>query len=120
MLNHIDIMGRIAADPQLKTSKNGVSYVTFPIACDRDFGEKKADFFRIKAWRQTAEFVNNYFHKGQMIVISGRLQINDWTDAEGNKAKLPEIEAERVYFGSSAQTETPKFEQLPVDEDLPF
>lgn len=119
MLNHIDIMGRLTADPQLNTSKNGVSYATFTIACDRDFGEKKADFFRVKAWRQTAEFVSNYFKKGQLAVIAGRLQINDWTDGEGNKAKLVEIEAEHVYFGSSG-TEKPKFEQLPVDEDLPF
>lgn len=119
MLNHIDIMGRLTADPQLKASKNGVPYATFTIACDRDVGEKNTDFFRVKAWRKTAEFVNNYFKKGQMAVISGRLQINDWTDGEGNKAKLVEIEANSVYFGSSS-TEKPKYEELPADEDLPF
>ncbi len=122
MLNHIDIMGRLTADPQLKTSKNGVSYVTFTIACDRDLGEKKADFFRVKAWRQTAEFVNNYFHKGQLAVISGRLQEENWTDAEGNKAKLFEIQADRVYFGASKSgNESTKFVELPDDgEELPF
>ena len=121
MLNHIDIMGRLTADPQLKTTQNGVSYASFTIACDRDFGDKKADFIRVKAWRQTADFVGKYFRKGQMAVVSGRLQSEDWTDKDGNKAKLIEIQAEHVYFGSKAESGETKFTELPANEgDLPF
>ena len=123
MLNHIDIMGRLTADPQLNGTKNGTPYVVFSVACDRDFGEKKTDFFRVKAWKQTAEFVANYFKKGQLIIVSGRLMINDFNDREGNKVKLPEIQAEHVYFGASSTApakQESQFEELPVDEDLPF
>lgn len=121
MLNHIDIMGRLTADPQLNGTKNGTPYVVFSIANERDFGEKKTDFFRVKAWRQTAEFICNYFKKGQMIIVSGRMQINDFTDREGNKVKLPEIQAENVYFAApSGERKEQAFTELPVDEDLPF
>ena len=125
MLNHIDLMGRLTADPVLKTTQNGISYVTFTLACDRDLSGKvkQTDFFRVKAWRQTAEFVNNYFHKGQMAIVSGRGQIEEFTDREGNKVKMFEIQADRVYFGSAAKAEVgeTKFTEIPDDgEELPF
>ena len=79
MLNHIVIMGRLTRDPELRRTGSGVAVTSFSIAVDRDFGkneagEKETDFIDIVAWRQTAEFVQKYFTKGRMIVVSGRMQ----------------------------------------------
>ena len=106
MLNHITIMGRLVADPELRRANSGVAVTSFTIACDRDFGnngEKETDFVEIVCWRNTAEFVSKYFSKGRMAVISGRLQIRSWTDKDGNKRKNAEIVADNVYFGDSKQ-----------------
>ena len=84
MLNHIVIMGRLTRDPELRYTQSQTPVASFSLAVDRDFGgrdggEKQTDFIDCVAWRQTAEFVNKYFTKGSMAVVSGRLQIRDWT-----------------------------------------
>lgn len=102
MLNHSVLMGRLTRDPELKTTPAGVAVASFSIAVERDFaegGEKKTDFIDVTAWRQTGEFVSKYFSKGMMAVVSGRLQIREWQDKEGNKRKNAEIVADNVYFG---------------------
>ena len=106
MLNHIVIMGRLTRDPELRTTQSGVSVTSFTVAVDRDFGgrdggERQTDFVDCVAWRQTGEFVSKYFHKGSMIVVSGRLQSRKWQDREGNKRVNWEINADNVYFGES-------------------
>ena len=106
MLNHITLMGRLVADPELRTTPGGVAVATFRIAVDRDFknkqtGEKETDFVTIVAWRSTAEFVSRYFTKGRMAVVDGRLQIRPYTDRDGNKRNATEVVAESVYFGDS-------------------
>ena len=79
MLNHIVIMGRLTREPELRTTQSGVNVASFSVAVDRDFGgrdggERQTDFFDVSAWRQTGEFVSKYFHKGSMIIVSGRMQ----------------------------------------------
>ena len=106
MLNHIVLMGRLTRDPELRQTQSGVSVVSFRIAVDRDFqsrdgGDKQADFIDIVAWRSTAEFVSKYFTKGRMAVVSGRLQVREWTDKENNKRYSTEVVADNVYFGDS-------------------
>ena len=106
MLNHITIMGRLTRDPELRRTGSGVAVASFTVAVDRDFGnreggEKETDFIDCVAWRQTGEFVSKYFTKGRMIVVSGRLQIRNWTDKEGNKRRSAEVVADNVYFGDS-------------------
>ena len=106
MLNHITIMGRLTRDPELRTTQAGVSVVSFTVACDRDFGgrdggERQTDFIDCVAWRSTGEFVSKYFHKGSMIVVSGRLQSRKWQDRDGNNRTNWEINADNVYFGES-------------------
>ena len=105
MLNHITIMGRLTRDPELRRTASGIAVASFSLAVDRDYGgqngEKETDFIDVVAWRNTADFVCNYFTKGRMAVVSGRLQIRNWNDKEGNKRKTAEIVAERVYFGDS-------------------
>ena len=110
MLNHITLMGRLVADPELRRTGSGVAVATFRIAVDRDYspkdgGERKADFITCVAWRQTGEFVSKYFTKGRMIVVSGRLQIRSWTDKDGNKRRTAEIVVDNAYFGSSKSSE---------------
>ena len=106
MLNHITIMGRLTRDPELRRTGSGVAVTSFTLAVDRDFGsresgEKETDFIDCVAWRQTGEFVSKYFTKGRMAVVSGRLQIRNWTDKEGNKRRSAEVVADNVYFGDS-------------------
>ncbi len=91
MLNHIVLMGRLTRDPELRRTGSGVAVASFTLAVDRDFAaqgaEKETDFVDIVAWRNTAEFVSRYFTKGRMAVVTGRLQIRNWTDKEGNKRR---------------------------------
>ena len=106
MLNHIVIMGRLTRDPELRTTQAGVSVTSFTVAVDRDFGgrdggERQTDFIDCVAWRSTGEFVSKYFHKGSMIVVSGRLQSRKWQDRDGNNRTSWEIIADNVYFGES-------------------
>ncbi len=106
MLNHITIMGRLTRDPELRRTGSGVAVASFTVAVDRDFGgrdggEKETDFIDCVAWRQTGEFVSKYFTKGRMIVVSGRLQIRNWTDKDGNKRRTAEVVADNCYFGDS-------------------
>ncbi len=106
MLNHIVIMGRLTRDPELRRTSSGIAVASFTLAVDRDFGsrdggERETDFIDCVAWRQTGEFVSKYFAKGRMAVVSGRLQIRNWTDKEGNKRRTAEVVADNVYFGES-------------------
>ena len=110
MLNTITIMGRLTADPILRRTQNGVAVASFTLACERDFAaqgaDKETDFVEIVAWRSTAEFVSKYFTKGRMAVVSGRLQIRNWQDKEGNKRRSAEILADHVYFGEAKRDKT--------------
>ena len=106
MLNHIVLMGRLTRDPELRRTQNGIAVASFTLAVDRDFGsrdggEKQTDFIDIVAWRERAEFVSKYFSRGKMAVVSGRLQIRDWTDKDGGKHRSAEVVADNVYFGES-------------------
>ena len=107
MLNHIVLMGRLTRDPELRRTGSGIPVTTFTLAVDRDFGgnketgEKETDFIDIVTWRNTAEFVSKYFAKGRMAVVSGRLQIRNWNDKDGNKRRSAEVVADNVYFGDS-------------------
>ena len=106
MLNHITIMGRLTRDPELRYTQNQTPVASFSVAVDRDYGsrengEKQTDFIDCVAWRSTAEFVSKYFHKGSMAVVSGRLQLRDWNDRDGNKRRSAEVVADNIYFGES-------------------
>ena len=111
MLNHIVIMGRLTREPELRRTGSGIAVASFTVAVDRDFsgrdgGEKETDFIDCVAWRQTGEFVSKYFTKGSMIVVSGRLQIRNWNDKDGNKRRSAEVVADNVYFGESKRSDS--------------
>ena len=105
-LNIIVLQGRLVRDPEMRTTQSGVAVASFTLAVDRDFGgkdggEKQTDFIDCTAWRHTAEFVSKYFSKGRMAVVSGRLQIDNYTDNDGNKRKSAKVIADNIYFGDS-------------------
>lgn len=105
MLNCVTLIGRMVADPELRSTPTGVSVTSFTIAVDRDFvkagEERQADFIDIVAWRQSAEFVTKYFHKGSFIAVQGSLQTRSYEDKNGNKRKAFEIIADKVSFCGS-------------------
>ena len=118
MLNHITLMGRLVRDPELSYTGSQGPVASFTLAVDRDFGgrdgaDRQTDFIDIVAWRNTAEFVSKYFSKGSMAVVSGRLQIREWTDREGNKRRTAEVVAENVYFGESKRSREDGYQSAP-------
>ena len=111
MLNRIIIMGRLGKDPELRHTQQGTPVASFSLAVDRDFkdkgtGERVTDWIDVVAWRQTGEFVSRYFTKGRMAVVSGRLQMRDWTDKEGGKRRSAEVVADNIYFGDSKKPDS--------------
>lgn len=108
MLNHIVIMGRLTKDPELRYTQSKIPVANFTVAVDRDYqqgGEKQVDFIECIAWRQGAEFISKYFHKGSMIVVAGSLQSRRWQDRDGNNRITWEIQTEHTYFGDSKRDE---------------
>ena len=111
MLNCAVLMGRLVADPELRTTTTGISVTSFRIAVDRSFvrqgEERQADFIDIVAWRQTADFVTRYFRKGSMIAVQGSIQTRSYEDKQGNKRTAVEVVADNVSFcGSKAESGT--------------
>lgn len=108
MLNHIVLQARLVRDPELRRLPSGKSVVNVSVACDRDFtkdgGEKETDFIDIVAFGGTADHLAKWYTKGKMIIVSGRLQIRNWTDKDGNKRRNAEVVADSVYFGDSKKS----------------
>lgn len=102
MINNATLMGRLTRDPELKTTNNGTSVVSFTIAVDRNYqngnGERPTDFINITAWGQTAEFVSRYFQKGDMIALAGKIQTRKYQDKSGNTRTAFEVVANQVSF----------------------
>ena len=157
MLNRVILMGRLVADPELKTTASGVSVTSFRIAVDRSYvksgEERKADFIDIVCWRQTAEFVCRYFSKGSLIAVEGQLQSRTYQAKDGTNRYVVEVVADNVSFTgerrdansynnynqsysnapATPSVETPAqpapsyqsgtasdFQEMPLDDDLPF
>lgn len=102
-INKAIIGGRLTADPELKTTQNGVSVTSFSIAVKRQYnkGEQITDFVDAVAWRNTAELVCKYFRKGSSICVVGEVQTRNFEDKNGNKRKATEIKIDEVYFVDS-------------------
>ena len=102
MLNSVCLMGRLTADPELKSTQSGVSVCNFRIAVDRTYTpkgqEKQTDFINIVTWRSTAEFVSRYFRKGQLVAVQGSIQTSQYTDRDGNKRTTFDGVADNVFF----------------------
>ncbi len=150
MLNRVILMGRLVADPELKTTQSGISVTSFRIAVERSYAkageERQTDFINIVCWRNTAEFVCKYFPKGSLIALEGQLQTRTYQDKDGTTRYMVEVLADKVSFtgektaekqSKSTQTQgypapagaaptvyasgsDRDFEEMPLDDDLPF
>lgn len=148
MINMVALMGRLTYEPELRTTPNGTSIIRFQVACNKNYQKdsqnRQADFIDCVAWRQTAEFISRYFHKGSMIAVEGTIQTSNYTDKDGNKRKQIEVLANNVSFcGGKAENgsqgtqraqneqytqgsmdispDTSDFEEIvDDDDDLPF
>lgn len=133
-INKVILMGRLTADPELKQTANGVSVVQFTVAVNRAYSkdEQKTDFLDCTAFNKKAEFLSKYFRKGSSVIVFGNIQVESFTDKDGNKRKSTRIIVDEVQFGESKQNKTeevetaevalPTFEELSLEEqgDLPF
>lgn len=104
MLNRVVLMGRLAADPELRQTPNGVSVTSFRIAVNRTYNRDLTDWIDIVAWRQQADFVSRYFNKGSMIIVEGSIQSRSYEDRNGNKRTAVEVVADQVHFAESKGT----------------
>ncbi len=139
MFNLVVLTGRLTADPELKTTPNGIPVTTFSIAVERRYRsgeERQADFINIVAWRQSAEFITKYFKKGSLIGIEGSIQTRRYQDKNGNNRTAFEVVANNVQFveskrdSSAPVSEPASFSNADVndfadlgdasDDDLPF
>ena len=130
MLNRIVVMGRCGKDPEIRMTQKGTSVASVTLAVDRDYSadqNKETDWIDVVAFGKTAEFVEKYFSKGQIAIVTGRLQIRKWEDKDGNKRRSAEILADHVYFGEGkkdrAETYEPQGEFNEITDDdpnLPF
>ena len=106
MLNKIILMGRLGRDPEVRYTQSGTPMASFSLAVDRDFvdqatGRRPTDWIEVAAWNAKAKFAQQYFRKGQLAVVEGRLQIRDWTDKEGAKRRTAEVVADQIYFAGA-------------------
>ena len=118
MLNVVAIMGRLVADPELRTTPAGLSVCSFRIACDRSYvqqgQQRQADFIDIVAWRQQADFVSKYFRKGSLIAVDGSLQTRNYQDKNGNNRTAVEVVANNISFAGAKRQDgqnAPSYEQ---------
>lgn len=144
--NKVILGGRLTADPELKTTPNGVAVTRFSVAVNRRFAKQgeqaQVDFINCVAWRQQAEFVTRYFRKGSSICVMGSIQTSTTTDAQGQKRYFTDVVVDEVNFvdskgeapaggasytpgsyqtpGFSSDAGAPHFEEMANDDDLPF
>ena len=131
MINKAILMGRLTRDPELRHTGTGTPVCSFSIAIDNGYGEnRQTDFINCVAWSKTAEFVSNYFSKGKMIIVIGRISTRSWEDKDGKKMYATEVVASDVSFGESKNANNqaggstkPDDDFVPLnedDDDLPW
>jgi single-strand DNA-binding protein len=110
-MNHIDLVGRLTRDPEIRYTPNGVAVANFDIAVDRDVknqqGEREVDFIKIVVWQKQAENCANYLKKGRLAGVEGRLQIRNYETTDGQKRKVAEVVASRVQLLERANGDKP-------------
>ncbi|MBE6607324.1 MAG: single-stranded DNA-binding protein [Ruminococcaceae bacterium] len=152
-LNKVIIGGRLTADPELRQTSSGIPVSSFTVAVNRRTsteGAQQADFINVIAWRNQAEFLCRFFHKGSSICVVGSIQTRSWTDQNNQKRYATEVVADEINFVdakgespagrqpsarpasqytpesygnpsfSSQDEDAPRFEDIPNDDDLPF
>lgn len=100
-MNKVILVGRLARDPELRTTGTGKSVCSFTVAVDRRFkqeGQPTADFIPVVAWGRQAEVINQYFSKGRQIALNGRIQTRSYDAQDGSKRYVTEVVLEEFDF----------------------
>lgn len=101
-INQVQLVGNLARDPEYSTTQSGITKCSFTVACQRPYknqnGSYDADFINCVAWRQTADFVNRYFLKGNKIGLTGSLQVRSYEAQDGSKRWITEVVVNNVEF----------------------
>ena len=108
MLNQVVLMGRLTRNPELKFTANSKPYTKFSIAINRNTKDGQTDFPTCVAYGKTAEFICNWFEKGSMIIVLGRLQTSSWEDKNGKKQFSMDVKCDSVQFGESKKSSSPQ------------
>lgn len=103
-MNNWTMMGRLTGNPEIRYTKDKKAIAKFRVAVKRLYGDA-TDFFNCVAFDKTAEFIDQWFHKGMMIAMQGHGQNNNWTDKDGKKRYEVEFAAEHVWFGEAKKRE---------------
>ena len=144
-LNKVFILGRLTADPQLRSTTSGQQVASFGLATNRVWNDKAGqkqeatEFHNVVVWGRQAEIASKFLIKGSLVLIEGRLQTRSWDDKQGQKRRTTEVIAERLQLGPrpggggvsrgvDRAAPQPKAEEIPVidvdaeikPEDLPF
>lgn len=134
MINKVILMGRLTKDPVLRHTSSGKAVANFSIAVSEGYGENQTtNFINCVAWNKTAEFVSNYFTKGKMIIVIGKIQTRTWDGDDGKKNYVTEVIALEVNFGETKKSSSGDSNNTPPvgndddfvvlsgnDDDLPF
>jgi len=122
MLNKVLLVGRLAQDPDLRYTPNGIAVARFSVAVERPYkkqdGTRETDFIDVVTWRQRAEFASNYFSKGKMILVEGRLQVRSFVGQDGVKRRVAEVQADNLSFVGPPSAERPV--EGPLQEEAPL
>lgn len=100
-LNKVILIGRLTRDPELRYTSSGLAVASFSLAVDRRFkdqqtGERKTDFFRCTAWRQKAEFMQQYVQKGRLVCVEGSIELNEYTDKDGQRRMSADVQCDNI------------------------
>lgn len=118
-MNIVNLMGRLTKDPELRKTQSGKSIASFRLAVRRD--ADNTDYIACVAWNNTAEFIERYFHKGNMLAITGHISTREYTDNDGKTHQITEVVAEKAYFtGEKAEKDNKNFEPIEDNGELPF
>lgn len=129
-MNNCSFIGRLTTDPELKTTQSGISVCSFTLAVNRPRVKDTTDFINFQAWRQSAEYLCKYGHKGDMVAVNGTLTSRKWQDKDGNNRTAFEVVADNLSviggkknadqqqegFAQNAE----QFEEISSGDDLPF
>ena len=130
MLNHVELLGRLAQDPEIRYTQNGTAVTSFDLAVPVYSKEQDAppDYIPVVCWGKKAEFVDRYLEKGRQIVVEGRIKTRRYTDKDGHNRKAIEVNATNIYFADSKKDGGDGHQNNgfgggfvdATDEDIPF
>lgn len=132
-MNKIMLLGRLTKDPEVRYTQSGACAAQFTLAVDRPYtkdGSREADFIPCVTWGKTSETIGNYVHKGQRLLVEGRLQIRSYDAKDGSKRWVTEVIVNHAEFierkeQQAVQQPAPQSmesfgQMVPFDEEIPF